>query len=420
MPENKNRLPAITENPEELVYHSCYAPFDLRDQLHSAETRSRIRRLPATQVFYSLKDLDAEEMALLLPHITEDQWTTFLDLDLWDKDEVNTNALLYWESFTTETEDPVARKLLRATDPELLQLLFRKELHLIPRTEEDEFEEEPPADRNTFITPDNYYLVVLPEDPEKSRLIYTFIRHLYHLDADYAQLCLENSRYETPIGLEEKAYQNRCRRTEDLGFQDYFEALEIYSPRSPESELPQRDNFKEKDPSELPVPASGSRDSKSILVEALAILSTQEEIEDFLQELFFVCNKVISADRLNPGEPQNIQTGIAKTISGINLGLDIWSKGDLGRAVEGIRRHFLVSLFQVGSGALDNVRQAALETVSQPPGSYGEAVLNGLREPYPLYTESEEKDGKITFSARHFRTAAEVREILELLETLRG
>ena len=420
MPDNKDRLPAITEHPEELVYRSCYAPFDLREYLHSAETRALIRRLPATQVFYSLKDLDPEEMSLLLLHITEEQWTTFLDLDLWDKDEVNTNALLHWESFTAETDDPVAKKLLRGTDPELLQLLFRKELQVISRTEEDEFEEEPPEDRNTFITPDNYYLVVLPEDPEKSRLIYNFIRHLYHLDVEYAQLCLENSRYETSIGLEEKAYQNRCRRTEDLGFQDYFEALDIYSPRSPESELPERDDFEEKDPDDLPVPASGIRDSESIFVEALAILSTQEEIQDLLQEMFLVCNKVISADRLNPGDPDNIQIGIAKTMNGINLGLDIWSKGDLGRAMEGVLRHFLVSFFQIGSGALDRVRKAAYEAVSQQPGSYGEAVLKGLREPYPLYTESQKKDGKIIFSARYFRTGAEIKEVLTLLETLKG
>lgn len=420
MAQKKDRLPTIIENPEELVYSSCYAPFDIRDYLQTAETRSKIRKLPATQLFYSLQDLDQEEIYLLLPQLTEEQWTTFLDLDLWDKDLLNTNALLYWESFTTETDDPVARKLLRATDPELLQLLFRKELEIIPRVEEDEFEQEPPEDRNSFITPDNYYLVILPEDPEKSRLLYTFIRHLYHLDPEYAALCLENSRYETSIGLEETAYQNRCRRTEDYGFQDYFEALSIYAPLSPESSLPEKDELKEKIKEELPVSKTEGRSSNSIFLEALAILSSQEEIQELLQEMFFVCNKVISADRISPADPENIRLGISKALNGINLGLDIWSGGELGKAVEGITKHYLSSFFQIGYDALHQVNRIATLVVSQEPGSYGEAVLNALREPYPLYTESEEKNGKITFKTRQFRTAAEIEETRNLLEKLQG
>ncbi len=420
MPEKKDRLPAIIQNPEELVFNSCYAPFDVRDYLQSAETRSRIRRLPAVQLFYSLKELDQEEMALLLPQVTEEQWAAFLDLDLWEKDMLNTNALLYWESFITETEDPVGRKLLRATDPELLQLLFRKELHIIPRVEDDEFEKEPPADRNTFITPDNYYLVVLPDDPEKSRLIYTFIRHLYHLDAGYAAICLENSRYETSIGLEETAYQNRCRRTEDYGFQDYFDALSIYTPLSPESPLPEKEGYSSEEESGFPVPVTLKGESSHIFIEAMATLSIQEEIQDLLQEIFFVCNKVISADRISPGEPENIRDAISKTMNGINLGLDIWSGGDLGRAAEGIMKHYLSSFFQIGYGALLKVGKAAASAVSQQPGSYGEAVLEGLKDPYPLYTESEEKDGKIRFRSRRFRTASEIEETMRLLEGLRG
>lgn len=418
MAENKNNFPAITENPAELIFRSCYAPFDVRNCLQSAETRSLIRKLPAAQLFFSIQELDEEEIALILPQLTEEQWATFLDLDLWEKDELNTNSLLHWESFTLEAEDPVARKLLRATDHELLQLLWKREIQIIPRVEEDEFEQEPPLDRDTFITPDNNYLIVLPEDPEKSRLIHSFIQRLYHLEPEYAQMCLENSRYVTGIELEETAFRNRCLRSQDNGFQDYFDALEIYTPRSPESSLPEKDDCRSDIPKDLPAPATEKQASRFIFIEALASISRQNEIESLLQEMFFVCNKIISADRTFAGDPENIKNGITKGLHGINLGLDIWSGGDPHRAADGILRHFMASFFQIGYGALLKVNRTAAATVSQEPGSYGEAVIEGFKSPYPLFTESEEEDGKITFSTRYFKTAADINQAMDLLESL--
>ena len=418
MTEKKRALPAIIESTEELIFNSCYAPFDLSAYLQSAETRSRIRKLPATQVFYSLKNLDQEEMSLLLPQITEEQWATFLDLDLWDKDELNTNALLFWEKFTLAADEPVAKKLVRATDPELLQLLWKRELQLIARVEEDEFEAEPPIDRDTFITPDNNYIVVLPEDPEVSRLVQGVLTRLYQLDADYARMSLEASRYAVSMELEEAAYQNTRRRTEDFGFQDYFSALEIYTPKSPDSLLPEKETPAAELKADLPARADKEEPARYIFLEALASISRQDDIEALLQELFFVCNKVISADRGTPGDPDSIKAAISKAQNGISVGLDLWAGGNLRKAEEGLSQHYLSSFFQIGYGALLKVSKAAAGAVAQDSGSYAEAVIEGLKAPYPLYTESEEKNGRITFSTRYFRTASEIEETLELLEQL--
>ena len=418
MPENKNSLPAIPERPEELIFRNCYAPFDVREYLQSAETRSRIRKLPAVQLFFSIMELDQDEMSLLLPQLTEEQWTAFMDLDLWDKDELNVNALLHWGSFTLESEDAVALKLLRATDPELLELLWRKEIQIIPRGDNDEFEMEPPMDMDTFITPDNNYLIVLPEDPEQSRLVHSLIMRMYHLEADFTRICLENSRYVTSIELEETAFRNRCRRTEDYGFQDYFDALEIYAPKSPKSSLPEKDGYTPEESRNLPSPAAGKGDSRFIFLEAMASISWETQRGQLLQEMFFVCNKIISADRASSGDPESIKAAISKALNGINLGLDIWSGGNLHKATDGLSKHFLSSFFQVGYWAILKVNRAAAAAISQEPGSYGEAVLEGLRAPYPLFTESEEKDGKITFSSRYFKTASEIDQAMELLDQL--
>ena len=49
--ERKHR--EILRRPQELIYRSCYAPADLHEMLATADGRSRIRRLPPAQLYFS-------------------------------------------------------------------------------------------------------------------------------------------------------------------------------------------------------------------------------------------------------------------------------------------------------------------------------------------------------------------------------
>ena len=80
----------------------------------------------------------------------------------------------------------------------------------------------------------------------------------------------------------------------------------------------------------------------------------------------------------------------------------------------------MASFFQIGYGALLKVNRTAAATANQEPGSYGEAVMEGLKSPYPLFTESKEEDGKITFSTRYFKTSADINQAMDLLGGLGG
>ena len=105
--------------PEELIFRACYAPIDLRRMLEDSESRSRIRRLPVQQLFYGLKELDGNRVPELLPHVTEEQWTGVLDLDIWDKDEMTPSRFLHWQKQIVDAPDAIGRKLIRAAEPAL-------------------------------------------------------------------------------------------------------------------------------------------------------------------------------------------------------------------------------------------------------------------------------------------------------------
>ncbi|MFB3142360.1 MAG: DUF6178 family protein, partial [Acidobacteriota bacterium] len=165
MAEKIDAEEAPVHRSEELIYNSVYRPVDVRALLESADTRGQIRRLAVPHLFFGLKELADEEFLGLLPHVTEEQWTGILDLDLWSGDNMSSEQFLDLERHIVQAEDPVARKLIRAADPELWELLFKRKLKIYPKVEEDEYEAEPQAGE-WLVTPDKNYLIVLPQTPE--------------------------------------------------------------------------------------------------------------------------------------------------------------------------------------------------------------------------------------------------------------
>lgn len=408
----------LAQRPEEVVYRSCYAPANLREMMQSAETRSRIRRLPAWHLFFGLKELEDEERRTLLPHVTEEQWRGVLDLDLWSRDKMSVGQFLYWQQQIIEAADPVARKLVRAADPELWELTVKRYLKIYPRTEDD-VEGQP--EENTWLeTPDQKYLLVLPQNPDQARLLRALILRLYELDPGWTALLLESCRFRTLAEIEETAYQARTRRMEELGFQDYYDAFEVYTFLPPQTPLPEKtwEHIREIRLTLVQLPSQA--DHPLLIFQALANLTRAQEIQPLVEELFYVCNRVLSADRISAADPAHVKKGIGKAMRGMNLGLDWWSEGDLGKATEGVRRHYLQSFFQAGYSRLLELQRQARKIESGPhqpeQGSFPEAMLQGLLKRYPIFTETWK--GKIR--QRFFRSREDLHRAQEMLRQMQS
>ncbi|MCH7803629.1 MAG: hypothetical protein IH937_06060 [Acidobacteria bacterium] len=405
---------ALVHRPEELIYNSVYRPVDVRALLESADTRGQIRKLAVPHLFFGIKELGDEEFLGLLPHVTEEQWTGILDLDLWSGDNMSSEQFLDLERHIVQAEDPVARKLIRAADPELWELLFKRKLKIYPKVEEDEYEAEPQAGE-WLETPDKNYLIILPQNSEESRLLRALIIRLYELEPAYVAILFESSATRTSIEIEEVAYQYRKSRVEEMGFQDYFEAIDIYTYFPPEEPLPEKKQEQIREVSTLPVRFEEEFQGPLLLFKAFALITNPHETQALLEELFFVCNKVLSADRASPANPERVKETIGKAVTGINLGLDWHSKGNLQKASEDLRHHYLQSFFQAGYSRLLELQRRGRElkdASGEPePGSFLEAFLEGLLKKYPLM--SEQREGKI--QTRFFQTRRDLETAKEYL-----
>ena len=414
MAEKIDAEEAPVHRSEELIYNSVYRPVDVRALLESADTRGQIRRLAVPHLFFGLKELADEEFLGLLPHVTEEQWTGILDLDLWSGDNMSSEQFLDLERHIVQAEDPVARKLIRAADPELWELLFKRKLKIYPKVEEDEYQAEPQTGE-WLETPDKNYLIILPQNSEESRLLRALIIRLYELEPAYVAILFESSATRTSIEIEEVAYQYRKSRVEEMGFQDYFEAIDIYTFFPPDEPLPEKKQEQIREVSTLPVQLVDEIEGSLLLFQAFALITNPQDSQALLEELFFVCNKVLSADRASPANPDRVKETIRKAITGINLGLDWHSKGNLQKAAEDFRRYYLQSFFQVGYSRLVELQRKGRElkdAFGEPEsGSFLEAFLEELLKKYPLL--SEQREGKI--QTRFFQTRRDLETAKEYL-----
>src|SRR5687768_18603904 len=79
-------------------------------------------------------------------------------------------------------------------------------------------------------TPDRFFLLELKGDEDTQRTTQRIVEDLYRADADLARHTIMAARSEPPAELEEMSYRWRSSRLADLGYVDFYEALDLFRP----------------------------------------------------------------------------------------------------------------------------------------------------------------------------------------------
>jgi hypothetical protein len=259
------------------------------------------------------------------------------------------------------------------------------------------------------------YTVQLPDDPLKAALWSALLPRLFELAGEEMGVLLEESLYRTTTELQEEAYQDRCRRLEDLGFQDYFEAVRIYTPLRLGTDLPIKNREEAAADSTLPE-TRGNRSAGPLLFQALAGIDDEAVLRPLLEEITFLCNMLMAADRVRPDDTEQLKEVIRKALAGLNLGLSLASRDEPGPAETILRRYFLVSLFQLGYGQLVELHLEAVRLAARGlrEDLFEQATLEALSERFPKLPELEA--GKVV--TRYFWNRADLAEAAGRLDRI--
>jgi hypothetical protein len=383
--------------------------------LAERDVEGAVRALPGDELYYVLHELGQEDGGPLLAAATAEQLQVVLDFALWQRDRIMPDALAEWvEAMAHASPERIAR-WLAGLDAELVALVLRRGARIHDLTQGPPPEE---SEGTFFPTPDGFFLldvVGLPADDgasagadehDRAAVIIRLVDSLYRSDKHLARRLLVAAAGELDSELEETAYRWQRGRMADLGFADYYEALEVYreldlggvrigegKPASLRSAVDTGG-----DGTALRVPTALAQRLSDIgtspFARAAQKLAAGDEIDELRFALVALTNRVLAADRIVPADDDAVAATLRRLAATLDLAIERLATGDDDRGVAALRSIPLVRLFRAGVTMIGRVRRLALAVArSGPYGRRGLAlaeaedavVLETLTRARPLY-----------------------------------
>jgi hypothetical protein len=316
----------------------------------------------AVQDFYLLvREVGIEDLEEIVALATTEQLTALIDFDGWPGDQLNGPAALRWLELLLNVGDEKFLATLREIDLGLLILMLAKQFTILhaPGDIDDE-------DLRFEVTRGNGGYVLDYVNEEESKAVTAFLDTLYRLDAEHFYLVMEGIRWETEAQLEEDVYTARCGRLLDLGFSVPHAALAVYARIDCA-------NFA----------AVAARRTPAVMyddapVQALRLLESaspggllgavmaQGIAEDVANDLVLLINKVISADRIDPGEDKELRSATGRVYALLNLALENLCGNEVAAAAQLLAERYPEDLFRYGFSLTLALQQRARALAASP------------------------------------------------------
>jgi hypothetical protein len=388
--------------------------------LEGADPVSAIRSLPPDEFFYILHELGFPDALDIMIHGTAEQVQGALDLALWDRDQISAERADEWLSAMTQAPYETLAVWARGLDIELVALLIRQRARIY-----DLSLEEPPDEPEGSLldTPDRLFTLELLGDEETQRTTRSLVENLYRADQSMMRRFLIGMRSELDAELEHTAFRWRSGRMADLGFVDFYEALEVYRELDPasvhlepgpvESSRPRDDSAA--DQLRLPVVMADRLADATPFARAVAGLTSAAEAADLHNALVALCNRVLSADRVSPGDDATVAGVLGRVAATLDLAVEFLSRGDAAAGVSAVRRVPLMKLFRLGVSLVGKLHKLARSLLRnspfaalrpevdlwEPEDAEALAALTSLRPRFPRLLDQPPSAGERPFASLH-------------------
>src|SRR5580692_3014514 len=336
--------------------------------MEAPDLEAAVRALPGDELYYVLHEIGLAEGADILARATSEQLAIMLDFAVWERDQINPAAYGEWLSAIAAAPFERIGRWMKGIDSELLGLILRRGAAIYDLTQG-----EPPEEpEGTFYpTPDGFFVLdvrvtpVVDDGPDPAKALIGIVDAMYRTDNEFARRIIVGAIGELDAELEESAYRWRQARMADLGFADYYEALEVYRELDPAtvriSEEPARartivdagssPRLPDGDAA-LRVPTAlaerlGNTEG-SPFARAAQKLTDGDELDDLRFALVALTNRVLAADRIAPGDDEAVAAVLDRLVATLDLAIERLAQGDDERGAKALRTIPLVRVFRLG------------------------------------------------------------------------
>lgn len=351
------------------------------DIFASDDPAAAIRALPGDEFFYVVHELGFPDALEILVHATPEQIQTALDFAIWDRDQLSLEKVEEWLGVLVQAPYETVGAWARGLDVELLALLVRTRARIYDLS----LEEAPDEPEGAFSdTPDRLFTLDLLGDDETRQVTWQLVDSLYRCYPDTARRLLVGMRSELDSELEEMAHRWREGRMADLGFVDFYEALAVYREIDPTSVTISDKPAARVRPSDepegkharLPAVISERLSGGGAFARGAAGLSNAAEVADLHFALVALCNRVLSADRVSPGDEQAVTAVLNRVAATLDVAVEFLARGSDGTAVAAVRSLPVVRLFQLGTSLLGKLGKLARSLLKKNPFTAKYAALD--------------------------------------------
>ena len=370
--------------------------------IEADDAEALVRRMAAQEVYLLIKELGHEDAVDLMPMVDAAQFTTFIDLDCWRGDVFDGAAALRWLALLLEGGEDLVVRAFRQLDFELLVLMIKKQVNIL-RGPEDIDEDDV---RIEAVRRDGGYEIEY-RDGENAKLVGSILDILFRADGDFYQHLLESVRWEQDSLLEEEVYALRRGRLLDRGFPDPFEALAVHAPIDPERfnvDLYRKSALLPGENVEPPGFYLTPARPRDLLAEVLAG-GIREQVA---WELTYLVNKVLVAERIDVGDPAQVQAATEEVYRYLNLALEELGDGEVGKGISLFDEIYLEILYRVGYSLTLRLGQRAKKLRQSVIGPYLDgpfrALVEALTQKKPRFFEGvleADRAGARPFASRN-------------------
>jgi hypothetical protein len=394
--------------------------------LESPEARHKVQSTPYQDIFMVIKTVGLADSLELLPLTLRNQRCGFIDLDCWRKDTFQATSFVEWMSAFVQAGPEEVVRTVRALDPDLVALLLKQniQVHLIDP-------EEPLPDLPLTYTPDRRFGIEITGEGDSATISRLLLDAFFRHDPAYGYDLINWAHWDNTIHLEEEAYQNKRRRLEEIGFVDYYDAMEIYNDTgfqlpSPKSSLPPAG---EKNPLSNTLPALFVTALKpgQFLWDALVHIDQPAEAERINQGLAALSNRILSVHSVSPGDLEKVTPALEEVRDTLSVALEYLSEERLSSAHAILLENDVQALFKTGFSRIATLRDRAERLARQgtlaikgmndwlldPPDN---EFFAGLKRLQPRLYEGIVDPHRSTY--RNFRCMADLRLAEQRLDTI--
>lgn len=280
MSDKKTQYDVISK----VIYEAkSYDKFEDIEKL--VEVGTDLVNIPVQPLYMALHSTSSDQVANILPRLSNEQRQTMLDLDLWKRDIVNVKDFEFWLEAYTKCQDEKVLNSFLVSDDFFLYLRSRVNLWTFD-TEDPQY----PDHDYYFLTDDGLLLIEYSESYQYPNELKYLIRQfyaIYGVENAYAELFkLINDNFSI---LQEDAYQSKKERLREFGIVDYYEASQALFPFASGNQLKKFINQKNKTTAKL------TANSLNQTLHSSALVSFESGLESLSIEL----NKVSDENRQN-------------------------------------------------------------------------------------------------------------------------